>query len=400
LGKSQRRFFPMKVDLTDRTVATAKVGDLFDSRNKGLNLRVTSTGVKTWYLVFSDETGKRARVKLGNYPQVPLAKARTLAIEAKANLDSGIDPRSVDRREAAMTVTDLVRAYLAKHVRPNLRSAKNVERRLLKNVLPVIGDVKLADLHRREVIRVTDAVLERGAPNEAIKVHKDLRAILRWAVDRGELNACPMEGMKPPAEERKRDRVLTDDEIRIVWHGKPLRRQAHRDILRLCLLTGQRIGEVHGMESAEIDLKTRTWTIPASRSKNGNPHTVPLPDAALTIIKNAMKGDGKVFLGAGDTNSIGKHIARAGWGIPQWSAHDTRRTLATNLGKLGVSPIVIAHILNHRSATKAGVTLGVYAIYSYEKEQREALELWSHRLAAIVSGSDAKIIPLHGGATA
>ena len=386
----------MKLELTDRTVATAKAGDLFDSRARGLNLRVTASGTRTWFLVYTAKDGKRARVTLGRYPEIGLARARTLAVEARVSLREGLDPRDMGKVVHAMTVADLASAFLAKHVRPSLRSSKSIERRLLKNVLPVIGGVKLADLHRREIVRVLDTVVERGARIEANRVFKDIRAMLRWAVRRGDLDSCPTDGMKPPAEEKPRERVLSDGEIAAVWNSTALW-PAHRAIIKLCLLTAQRLGEVSGMRIEEVDLHSHTWTIPPERSKNKNQHTVPLTDSAVSIIRESMAAaphSDKLFPGAGDSSSIGKHIKRADFGTAPWTIHDLRRTAVTGMAQLGVSPIVLAHVINHRSVTKAGVTLGVYQQYEYGKEKREALLLWADRLAAIVAGDAAKVIPI------
>ena len=383
-----------KLSLTDRAVATSKAGDLFDTITPGLNLRVAESGVRTWYLVYSAPSGKRARVKLGRYPQMSLVRARTLAVEMKQSLQEGRDPRERGTVGAgAMTVASLVADYLAKHVRPKLRSSKQVERRLLKNVLPLIGDVKLGELHRRDIHRCLDQVLERGSPIEALKVFKDCRAMLKWAVARGDLDHDPMQGMKAPAEGEARDRVLTDDEIRAIWNSEALTKPARQEIIRLLFLTGQRIGEVAGMRAEEIDFKARTWTIPPERSKNKNRHVVPLTDAALAIIK-ADHREGRIFLDVGDSSAIGKHIHRAPWGIAHWTAHDIRRTVVTGMAELGVPPIVLGHVINHRSVTKAGVTLSVYSHYDYAKEKREALELWAERLSAIVAGVAPKVIPM------
>src|SRR5262245_47999902 len=102
-----------------------------------------------------------------------------MALEAQAAVQAGQDPRTY--KAAAMTVATLVENYLAKHVRPNLRSAHQVERRLHKNVIPVIGGLRLADLHRRDVNRVIDQIMGRGSPIEANRTFGDIRAILRWA---------------------------------------------------------------------------------------------------------------------------------------------------------------------------------------------------------------------------
>jgi hypothetical protein len=153
----------MRVLLTDRFVAGAK-GDgsrqveFFDAKTKGLSLRVSRKGVKSWSFSFTASEGKRARLTLGSYPAVTLAAARGLALEAQATVQSGQDPRM--HKAGAMTLAALIEHYVAKHVR-NLRSAKQVERRFLRNVIPVIGSVRLADLHRRDINRAVDAVTDR-----------------------------------------------------------------------------------------------------------------------------------------------------------------------------------------------------------------------------------------------
>jgi integrase len=82
-------------------------------------------------------------------------------------------------------------------------------------------------------------------------------------------------------------------------------------------------------------------------------------------------------------------------GLDQWSVHDCRRTALTGMAKLGVPPIVLGHVANHRTTTKAGMTLSVYVHHAYEKEKRDALELWADRLRGIVSGG-AEVVPLRG----
>ena len=80
--------------------------------------------------------------------------------------------------------------------------------------------------------------------------------------------------------------------------------------------------------------------------------------------------------------------------MPHWTAHDLRRSAVTGMAALGVAPIVLGHVINHRSTTRAGVTLAVYSQYTYEREKREALELWAERLLAIVGGKAPTVIPM------
>jgi hypothetical protein len=78
--------------------------------------------------------------------------------------------------------------------------------------------------------------------------------------------------------------------------------------------------------------------------------------------------------------------------VRDWSAHDLRRTALTNMAKLGVAPIVLAHVANHQSTIRGGVTFGAYVRHTYDKEKRAALELWAERLAAIVGGKNCAAI--------
>jgi integrase len=306
-----------------------------------------------------------------------------------------------------MTVGQLATSYLAKHVRPNLRRAREKEIRITANVLPVIGSLKLSDLHRREVTKVLDRIMARGAPAQAAKVFKDMSAMFRWGVARGDLDHSPTDGVTPPKEGVPRERVLADAEVKRLWNALPealARSRAAQQIIKLCLLTGQRVGEVAGLHRSELDLDAPTWTIPAARSKNGHAHEVPLSDSALAVIREA---EGKEYLfpdrgehAALTSHEVSKTIRRAQsrFGLAKWTAHDLRRTAVTGMAELGVAPIVLGHVVGHRSVTKAGVTLGVYSQYDYAKEKREALDLWAARLDAIVGGG-AKVLPLRGKAS-
>jgi integrase len=396
-----------RVSLTDKFVAAAKTeigqADYFDAKCQGLVLRVSDSGLKTWCLFFTaPKTGKRARATLGRYPQTSLADARTRAFDANSHLDEGIDPRDV--ATGAMTVSQLMSSYMAKHVRPNLRSAKAVERRFIKNVLSLIGGIELASLHRRDVNRVIDSLVARGCPTETVRVFQDLRALLRWGAARGDIDRNPMEGMKMPTPPRPRERVLSENEIAALWKALP---SIHKSlscqrIIKLCLLTGQRVGEVSGMQLSEIDFRSRVWIIPSARSKNKYAHSVPLSVAAISVIEEA-RADARadvlfpdnVGKGSLRADAVSKTITKAQEriGIAHWTAHDLRRTAVTGMAKLGVPPIVLGHIINHRSVTKAGVTLSVYSHYDYVKEKREALELWADWLSGIVA-SGAAVIPM------
>jgi integrase len=377
----------MRIAFTDRFVAGAKADtrtEYFDSRVKGLSLRVSPTA-KAWAYHYTID-GKRARLTLGSFPAITLAAARGLALEAQAAVQGGQDPRTY--KAGAMTMAALIENYLAKHVRPNLRSAKQVERRLRKNVIPVIGAVRLSDIRRRDINRVIDILTGRGCPVEARLVFADMRAALRWAVARGDLDRNPIDGMSAPSPQRNRDRVLNDTEIRHLWNVIPtaLPRQIDcQRILKICLLTAQRVGEVSGMRRDELDLTARTWSLPGARTKNGFPHTVPLSPLAMDIIQKALSDSGdRARLFVLPPVAVSRFIERCNFGLSHWTPHDLRRTALTQMAMLGIEPIVLGHIANHRGITRAGVTLAIYVHHSYEAEKRRALERWAERISELV----------------
>jgi hypothetical protein len=272
----------MRVMLTDRFCATVTPPartDYFDEQVAGLALRVTEQGHRSWsYLFTSPRDGRRARVSLGTYPATSLAGARGKALEARAYLqeDPPRDPRdAIAGRAGAMTVAALVPLYVDKPHRRTGRprkSIKEVERRLTRHVLPVIGEVRLADLHRRDVTRILAPIVKRNALAEASCIFDQVRGMIRWAVSQGYLDRNPIEGMERPSAPRQRDRVLSETEIRTLWTGLPTslaRSKPCQRVVKLCLVTGQRVGEVAGMTRGELDLAARKWTLRARAPRTG-----------------------------------------------------------------------------------------------------------------------------------
>ena len=209
--------------------------------------------------------------------------------------------------------------------------------------------------------------------------------MVRWAVSRGDIDHNPIDGMKGPPTSKPRTRILTDEEIRELWNRLDQVSIAVGGAIKLCLVTGQRIGEVTGPTRTELDLDRRVWNIPAFRTKNGFPHSVPLSAMALKIV-------GEV--GGVCVDHVGNLIRDQLQVGARWTAHDLRRMALTKMAELGVAPIVLGHIANHRTTTKVGITLGVYVQHQYEREKREALELWADRLQGIISGGAAEVVAM------
>lgn len=431
------------VMLTDKFARTAKPrpgnrqSDYFDEATKGLSLCASTGGAKAFFLHYTRRAdGKRVRMKLGMYPDISLADARQKARDGRAAVGEGSDPVAERRaEEASLSVGDLVESYIARHAAAQ-RSGDEIARRLRKNVAGVIGDLKLAQLHRRDLTRCIDKVKDRGATVEANRVFEDMRAMVRWARARGDLDQNFMEGMRRPTEAVDRDRVLSPDEIRAFWSklAGAAMQEGTRRILRLCLVTAARVGEVAGMACGELDLERQIWTIPPDRAKNKRQHVLPLSDLAVELIKEQMaeiaeataKREGRlarriarvagrsnggqeigavelpdwIFPGPGSRGSItvfavAKAIERNReyFGVEPFTSHDLRRTAATEMETIGISPFVVAHVLGHVSVTKASITSKVYARYDYAQEKRAAVKQWEAHLRGIVVGA-ADVLPL------
>lgn len=391
-----------RVRLTDRFVLGVRCEgrtDYFDAVTTGLVLRVAAGGRrKSWCLFYTSPLdGKRARIGLGAYPALKLAGARAKAIEAAGAATDGSDPRRTMKASAAMTVAGLAEAYIVDPRKARLRTVDEIARRLRRDVLPVIGSLRITELARRDVRNVFEPIERSGKPVAARRVFEDIRAMLRWAVELEYLPTNPIEGMRGPEINAPRERVLSDSEITTLWKALPeVLPPTYRRIVQLCLITAQRLGEVSGLTRSELHFDRAEWHLPGSRTKNGHPHIVPLSDMAVTIIREALEdaADALVFSPQGVSVSAIVSMRNQQFGIPHWTIHDLRRTALTGMAQSGVAPIVLGHVANHLTTTKAGITLAVYSKYNYAQEKRAALDLWADRLGAIVGGAGADVVPL------
>jgi hypothetical protein len=281
--KKFNRGFRMRAELTDAFCRSAKPKkgkfqtDYFDEKTKGLCLRVTNRS-KSWGLMFTNAAGKRQRKTLGFYPAMTLTQARTVAL-----MGAQLGVEVADSQDP--TIATAFTTFLDSKAR---KTRDEVQRRFDKNALPLIGAVPVSQFHRVHANLVIDSVKRRGTLVEALRVGEDLRAFGRFCLAHGWRDSDPLAAIKLPAKPAPRERYLSEEEIKTLWHGVETLRPDYAAIVRLCLVTGQRRSEVALMEKAELDLAARTWVIPASRSKNGKSHLVPLNDLACEIIEAAL----------------------------------------------------------------------------------------------------------------
>jgi integrase len=180
----------------------------------------------------------------------------------------------------------------------------------------------------------------------------------------------------------------------------PLAR-AHCAVLRFILLTLARREEAAGACWREIDLTAGTWTVPVERTKNAEPHTVPLSRQAISLLRNLGPGaaDELVFptltgtpLGNWDRETKVLQVAS---GTSGWTRHDLRRTGATMLGEMGELPDIIEAALNHVSIRSP--LAATYNRSRYRPQVAAALQRLADALDGIEAGSG-EVVPLKTGA--
>jgi integrase len=207
---------------------------------------------------------------------------------------------------------------------------------LEKDVLPRFGRRKAKDITRRDIIAPLDDIVARGAPIQANRTLKIVRKLFNWALGRDLLDANPCYRIPKPSNEKRSDRVLTEEEMRVVWAALEGEAPLTAAAFKLRLLTAQRGAEVLAMRWDQISIGW--WTIPAEVAKNGLAHRVPLSRQALALleeIRPLSDGSEWVFPAArGEGHRVAIHKAhnrirrRSGvWFVPR----DLRRTAATHM---------------------------------------------------------------------
>jgi len=402
----------MQGKITKRTVdaATATSSDLWvwDTEVKGFGLRVKPNGRKVYIVEYRPGPGGRSapkrRFTIGQHgsPWTP-DRARTEAIRLLGQVKDGQDPAAerTAKRGKGDTVAEVAKRYIEAQKIKGLRSWPETERVFGKDINPALGSKRLDAVARSDITKLRDSVAKRG-PIMSNRTLAYMRGFFNWCVDEGLLTTSPCKGVKPVAKAEERDRTLDDDELAEVWRAVEVVGEPWASIIKLLVLTAQRREEVAGMERKELDLKARTWTIPAARAKNKRTHEVPLTDTAIAIIEGVGERAASpfVFTTTGTTpvsgfskakEAIDKQIAEArlaadpeASAMPDWVMHDLRRTATTGMARLGIPPHVADAVLNHKQGTIKGVA-AVYNRHAYMEERRRAFEAWEDHVLSTVA---------------
>ena len=393
----------------------------FDDDVRGFGVRVKPSGARSYVMCWK-VAGEHRRVTIGAVSEIDFGKAKNRAKDIKADVRRGDDPAAeikTAKLNSAQTFEAIAEQFLdTLRARYRPGSYKEIERHLTKHAAD-LNKRPIAKIARRDIAAVVESVSEKSGAVTANRTRSSLSAFFSWAMQRGHADTNPVIGTEKN-KEKSRERVLTPFELRAIW--KALGDDQYGAIVKLLAVTGQRESEIGNLRWSEKH--EALIVLPPERTKNHQPHVVPLSPAALAIVEQQdHRGERDLIFGRGDGGFSGwsrskerldERIKEAnGKALPHWTLHDLRRTFATyaagglpahqleKLGAvdkelargLGILPHVVEAVLNHVSGHKAGVA-GVYNRSTYEPEKRVALDRWADRLTAIVEGRASNVTPL------
>ncbi|MHA3183284.1 tyrosine-type recombinase/integrase [Legionella pneumophila] len=370
------------------------------TEGNGFCLRVSPKGTKTWFYRYKFE-GKEKWLTIGNFPAMSVAEARKAFNDLWEIRQSGSDPEEIiqqrllkNNNNLKTLICDWYNNYIVKH----RKQPRQIKQQIDADIIPLLGAFEIEKIQARDISKALDNIVQRGSPVHANKVLSTLKQAFNYAVSRGEIATNPAMHIRARdigGLEKPRDRNLNLEEIKTLWlfldNGNHSMSIQIKNAIKIILLTGARTGELRLAKWSEFNFEKSLWVIPAENNKIGLSMKIHLCDLAkklLLEIKDISLSD-YVLAGASDDEpltdkAIPKAVQRIQErvGIPQWTAHDLRRTFATQLGEtLGINPVVIEKCLGHKMPK-------IMATYNKDEmlpQRREALDLWGTCIQKLVS---------------
>jgi integrase len=435
------------VILTDRMCekrVTERV-KIYDRKCPGLYVSITTAGVATFSFKFTDpEIGKQRTGWLGVYnPEtftVENARSKVYALKARGGgaVAETLRQQKAQKAKLGRTVDEIVEERIAwmktpvrkpdGEMRPRIESWDKVASHLRRFVGPTLGKKLATEVTKHDIASLSNDIVtgQLGVPSIANARHMRRAAsgLFNWAAEAGRdyVTASPCVNLPKLDPEHPRTRVLSEEEIRIFWHGldrpdMPWDRKT-RLALKFELVTMLRSNELLGAHRSELfDLNGENprFDVPLKRVKKRRVIQQPLSDLAVEIIKEALEdGNEHVFASPRRDQPMNRKVMATALrgtirkdrkvktpgicallGLKPFTPHDLRRTAATLAGDLGFDDAWIAKCLDH-AATKKGdaivpsVTGKVYNHSKRMKEKRAVLDGLAAELRRIVGKAEAK----------
>jgi integrase len=365
----------MRKTLSDKGVAAlkprAKRYTLPDPELRGHYVRVLPTGTKTYYAVTRNPSGKQVWMENGDVDAVSIDAARESAREILRRIRAGlpaIEP-------AGDSFAAVVANWRQRHVEKNgLRSAAEINRLLDAHVLPAWGERPFASIRKSDIATLLDRIEDNHGARAADYTLGIIRSAMNWYAARSDDFRPPVfRGMRRQSPHaQRRSRILDDAELRAIWQAAE-KAGTYGAMVRLLLLTAQRLDKVRTMQWADIDARG-SWSIPKEPREKDNAGVLDLPAPALAILASLPRFAGSPYVLTGRAGCIsrrGKSKARLdkASGVTGWTLHDLRRTARSLMSRAGVSSDHAERVMGHAIV---GIE-GTYDRYSYKTEKAHAL---------------------------
>ncbi len=370
-----------RLKLNEKTVRDAKNlrrdYQIFDTDVRGFSITIYTSGNRAFTLDYRIG-GRQRRMTIGRWPEWSTVAARERAKELRRDIDEGIDPLSLrESAREAPRVSDMIARYLEEHT-PHLapRSAADHHTIMHKLVAPDWGNRLVTDITKADVEKLlTKIAAGRARPSKARpnnrarklqgpkptpvranRVGEVLRKMFTLAIGWGWRDDNPASGFRRRIE-NERERFLTPEEIgRLAQALDAAEDQRAAGIIRLCMLTGARVGEVRQARFEQFNLDLGSWSKPAATTKQRRIHRIPISNEVAAIVRQRqlLVPHGNLWLFPGDTpGQPVKEIRRFWIGIqkeadlPEVRIHDLRHTFASLLVSGGASLEMIGKLLGH-----------------------------------------------------
>lgn len=402
--------------LTDAAIRAAKPADravkLADGG--GMYLLIRPDGSRYWRMDYRFH-GKRGTLAFGVYPTVSLADAREKRRQAKAMLESGLNPavqRKLEKVAAKAGAANSFKAvaleYLDKLEREGRAQVTLTKKRwLLGFAIADIGNRPIAEITAPELLASLRRIEASGRYETARRARSDCGEVFRYAIATGraerDISADLRGALTAPVVSHRAAIVeprAIGDLLRAIdgYAGQPLTLAA----LKLASLTFVRPGELRHAEWSEFDLDGAMWTIPAAKMKMRRPHLVPLSRQALAVVRalQPLTGAGRyLFPSLRSTvrpmseNTVNAALRRLGYSADEMTGHGFRSMAATRLNEMGKwNPDAIERQLAHQeeNAVRSAYTSQA----EYLDERRAMMQAWADYLDTLRTG--AEVIPLRG----
>ena len=321
--------------------ASGKGYEVSDTEVPGLRLSVSkASGRKTFWLRYTFRGIKRA-MRLGGFPATSLFDARRLALEARGQLDRGIDPQEGrDLERSSPTLASFAKDYLEGYAKVHKRSWRDDQSKIDLHVLPFFGAARrLCDIQRRDIERFIGAVRKTHSPATANRFLSLLSAMMRRGVTLGVLPDNPCRGIPRFRENSGKSRYLNLEEVgRLMVAMDKDPAPSVMAALRFMLLTGCRRSNALKARWEHMDLERRIWFMPMTKS--GKPHYSPLSDECIALLGRLKSRQTSPWVFPSPTDSA-KPL------------RDPRKAFARVLAAAGIQGHVRLHDIRHTHAALA-----------------------------------------------